>query len=74
MLHLTIANDGFISANSVLCQRKSKVGKAGSASVSGAPSSGRYGDVAATASGGLTLRDPVTGAQYVQIQLLQVRS
>ncbi|KAK5873114.1 hypothetical protein PBY51_013756 [Eleginops maclovinus] len=47
-------------------QRRSKGGKAASA-----PSAGRYGDGAAAANGGLTLRDPVTGAQYVQIQLLQ---
>lgn len=40
-----------------------------------APSGVRYGEGAAAATnGGLTLRDPVTGAQYVQIQLLQVRS
>ncbi|XP_030230076.1 uncharacterized protein si:dkey-156n14.3 isoform X1 [Gadus morhua] len=60
------------SSSSGLSQRKNKVGKAGSASTSLVPSSGRYGDGAHTAaSGGLTLRDPVTGAQYVQIQLLQ---
>ncbi|XP_034096069.1 zinc finger protein ZXDC isoform X1 [Gymnodraco acuticeps] len=47
-------------------QRKSKGGKAASG-----PSAGRYGDGAAASNGGLTLRDPVTGAQYVQIQLLQ---
>ncbi|KAG7494326.1 zinc finger protein ZXDC-like [Solea senegalensis] len=35
------------------------------------PSGARYGEGASTANGGLTLRDPVTGAQYVQIQLLQ---
>lgn len=39
-----------------------------------APSGAHYGEGAAAANGGLTLRDPVTGAQYVQIQLLQVRS
>lgn len=39
-----------------------------------APSAARYSEGAAAANGGLTLRDPVTGAQYVQIQLLQVRS
>ncbi|KAI4789209.1 hypothetical protein KUCAC02_035386, partial [Chaenocephalus aceratus] len=50
-------------------QRKSKGGKAASG-----PSAGRYGDGAAAANGGLTLRDPVTGAQYVQIQLLQLSS
>lgn len=38
-----------------------------------APCSGRYSEGAAAVNGGLTLRDPVTGAQYVQIQLLQVR-
>lgn len=39
-----------------------------------APSGARYGEGAAAVNGGLTLRDPVTGAQYVQIQLLQVGS
>lgn len=39
-----------------------------------APSDARFGEGAAAANGGLTLRDPVTGAQYVQIQLLQVGS
>ncbi|XP_047203498.1 zinc finger protein ZXDC isoform X3 [Girardinichthys multiradiatus] len=38
---------------------------------SSATPGGRYSDGAAAASGGLTLRDPVTGTQYVQIQLLQ---
>lgn len=38
-----------------------------------APSGARYGEGAAATNGGLTLRDPVTGAQYVQIQLLQVK-
>lgn len=37
-----------------------------------APSAARFGEGASAANGGLTLRDPVTGAQYVQIQLLQV--
>ncbi|CAL8340897.1 unnamed protein product [Lota lota] len=59
------------SSTSGLSQRKSKVGRAGSASAPLGPSSGRYGDGAPAASGVLTLRDPVTGAQYVQIQLLQ---
>ncbi|KAL6111390.1 zxdc [Pungitius sinensis] len=36
-----------------------------------APSAVRYSEGAAATNGGLTLRDPVTGAQYVQIQLLQ---
>ncbi|XP_061793917.1 zinc finger protein ZXDC [Nerophis lumbriciformis] len=47
-------------------QRKAKGSKS-----SCAPSSARYGEGATPANGGLTLRDPVTGAQYVQIQLLQ---
>ncbi|XP_041639109.1 zinc finger protein ZXDC [Cheilinus undulatus] len=45
-------------------QRKAKGAKA-------APSGARYAEGAAAANAGLTLRDPVTGAQYVQIQLLQ---
>uniref|UniRef100_A0AAQ4QK24 C2H2-type domain-containing protein n=1 Tax=Gasterosteus aculeatus aculeatus TaxID=481459 RepID=A0AAQ4QK24_GASAC len=47
-------------------QRKTKGPKAALA-----PSAVRYSEGAAAANGGLTLRDPVTGAQYVQIQLLQ---
>lgn len=50
-----------------LSQRKSKGVKAPMA-----PSGVGYGEGAAAANGGLTLRDPVTGAQYVHIQLLQV--
>ncbi|KAF7658975.1 hypothetical protein LDENG_00005170 [Lucifuga dentata] len=49
-------------------QRKSK---ATSATAPLAPSVACYGEGATAAGGGLTLRDPVTGAQYVQIQLLQ---
>lgn len=52
-------------------QRKSKGGKASSASAPLVPTSARFGEGSATANGGLTIRDPVTGAQYVQIQLLQ---
>ncbi|XP_074533368.1 zinc finger protein ZXDC [Halichoeres trimaculatus] len=52
-------------------QRKSKGGKAATAPALMAPSGARYAEGAAAANGGLTLRDPVTGAQYVQIQLLQ---
>ncbi|KAL2090603.1 hypothetical protein ACEWY4_012866 [Coilia grayii] len=52
-------------------QRKGKGAKGGSATVSMASSSARFGEGAASASAGLTIRDPVTGAQYVQIQLLQ---
>ncbi|XP_056130412.1 zinc finger protein ZXDC [Lampris incognitus] len=52
-------------------QRKGKGGKAASISTSLAPSGARYSEGVTTVNGGLTLRDPVTGAQYVQIQLLQ---
>ncbi|KAM9364387.1 zinc finger protein ZXDC [Pholidichthys leucotaenia] len=54
------------SVSSGLNQRKIKAAKAPPV-----PSAARYSDGATAASGGLTLRDPVTGAQYVQIQLLQ---
>ncbi|XP_032369580.1 zinc finger protein ZXDC [Etheostoma spectabile] len=54
------------SGTSGLSQRKNKAVKAPMA-----PSSVGYGEGAAAATGGLTLRDPVTGAQYVHIQLLQ---
>lgn len=38
-----------------------------------ASGSGRFGEgPASTTTAGLTIRDPVTGVQYVQIQLLQV--
>ncbi|XP_072239051.1 zinc finger protein ZXDC isoform X2 [Leuresthes tenuis] len=53
------------------CQRKSKGLKVATTPVPLASSSARYSDGAVAANGGLTLRDPVTGAQYVQIQLLQ---
>ncbi len=59
------------SGSSGLSQRKTKGVKAAPAPM--APTSVRYGEGAAAVNGGLTLRDPVTGAQYVQIQLLQVR-
>ncbi|KAM6980193.1 zinc finger protein ZXDC [Aplochiton taeniatus] len=59
------------SGSSGLGQRKNKGGKVASASTSLASSSARFGEGTTTANGGLTLRDPVTGAQYVQIQLLQ---
>uniref|UniRef100_A0AAQ6A8C7 C2H2-type domain-containing protein n=1 Tax=Amphiprion ocellaris TaxID=80972 RepID=A0AAQ6A8C7_AMPOC len=61
------------SGTSGSSQRKTKGAKAPVAPVPLAPSGGRYSDGATAANGGLTLRDPVTGAQYVQIQLLQVR-
>lgn len=57
--------------SSGLGQGKSKGAKAAPGPVPLALSGPRYGEGAATASGGLALRDPVT--QYVQIQLLQVR-
>ncbi|KAM8916994.1 zinc finger protein ZXDC [Spinachia spinachia] len=47
-------------------QRKTKGLKAALA-----PSAVRYSEGAAAANGSLTLRDPVSGAQYVHIQLLQ---
>lgn len=37
------------------------------------PSAAQCNDGATSVNGGLTLRDHATGAQYVQIQLLQVR-
>ncbi|XP_041945254.1 LOW QUALITY PROTEIN: zinc finger protein ZXDC [Alosa sapidissima] len=52
-------------------QRKAKGGKSASSAAPLASSGARFGEGADSASGGLTLRDPVTGAQYVQIQLLQ---
>uniref|UniRef100_UPI0037E8EF57 zinc finger protein ZXDC n=1 Tax=Semicossyphus pulcher TaxID=241346 RepID=UPI0037E8EF57 len=52
-------------------QRKTKGAKTATAPALMAPSGARYAEGAAAANGGLTLRDPVTGAQYVQIQLLQ---
>ena len=64
----------FIQGSLGLSQRKNKGGKASTASVSLVAPGARYGEGTTAANGGLTLRDPVTGAQYVQIQLLQVRS
>ncbi|XP_026163308.1 zinc finger protein ZXDC [Mastacembelus armatus] len=57
------------SGSSGLSQRKSKGAKAVAAPAPLAPSGARYGEGAATANGGLTMRDSVT--QYIQIQLLQ---
>lgn len=70
MMMLSLPNPGSSGSS----QRKTKVAKAAIAPALLAPSGARYGEGAATANGGLTLRDPITGAQYVQIQLLQVRS
>lgn len=53
------------------CQRKTKASKVAMAAVPLTSSGSRYSDGAVATSGGLTLRDPVTGTQYVQIQLLQ---
>ncbi|KAG9352961.1 hypothetical protein JZ751_017537 [Albula glossodonta] len=58
-------------SGTTLGPRKSKGVKGSSAPAPGAPASGRFGEGVASANGGLTIRDPVTGAQYVQIQLLQ---
>ncbi|XP_010893285.2 zinc finger protein ZXDC [Esox lucius] len=57
------------SGSSGLSQRKSKGGISSSAASPLAAT--RFGDGSAAANAGLTIRDPVTGAQYVQIQLLQ---
>ncbi|XP_035517658.1 zinc finger protein ZXDC isoform X1 [Morone saxatilis] len=59
------------SGSSGSSQRKTKGVKAAGAPAPMAPSGACYSEGAAAANGGLTLRDPVTGAQYVQIQLLQ---
>ncbi|XP_041744656.1 zinc finger protein ZXDC isoform X1 [Coregonus clupeaformis] len=59
------------SGSSGLGQRKSKGWKASSTSTPLVPTSARFGEGSTAANGGLTIRDPVTGAQYVQIQLLQ---
>ncbi|XP_037534616.1 zinc finger protein ZXDC [Nematolebias whitei] len=58
------------SATSV-CQRKPKGSKVTTAAVPLPCSGSQYSDGAEAAGGGLAWRDPVTGAQYVQIQLLQ---
>nr|XP_006631152.2 PREDICTED: zinc finger protein ZXDC isoform X2 [Lepisosteus oculatus] len=52
-------------------QRKCKSGKGSSATVPAASPSGRFSEGVVSPSGGLTIRDTATGAQYVQIQLLQ---
>ncbi|KAJ8400647.1 hypothetical protein AAFF_G00394160 [Aldrovandia affinis] len=62
---------GCSSGGTGLGPRKSKGVKASSAAGPAAPASGRFSEGVASANGGLTIRDPVTGAQYVQIQLLQ---
>ncbi|XP_076012614.1 zinc finger protein ZXDC [Genypterus blacodes] len=59
------------TATAGVIQRKSKAATASSAVALLAPSGTCYGEGTTAASGGLTLRDPVIGTQYVQIQLLQ---
>ncbi|XP_030357360.1 zinc finger protein ZXDC isoform X3 [Strigops habroptila] len=52
-------------------QRKSKGGKVSPTNFSSSTPSSRLGGNIVLPNGGLTIRDPATGAQYVQIQLLQ---
>ncbi|KAM8799730.1 zinc finger protein ZXDC [Eudromia elegans] len=52
-------------------QRKSKGGKVSPTSFSSSVPGSRLGGNIVLPNGGLTIRDPATGAQYVQIQLLQ---
>ncbi|KGL81912.1 Zinc finger protein ZXDC, partial [Tinamus guttatus] len=52
-------------------QRKSKGGKVSPTSFSSSIPGSRLGGNIVLPNGGLTIRDPATGAQYVQIQLLQ---
>ncbi|XP_075430714.1 zinc finger protein ZXDC-like isoform X2 [Ascaphus truei] len=52
-------------------QRKSKGGKPSAAVSSAVGQGGRFCSNVVMPNAGLTLRDPATGAQYVQIQLLQ---
>ncbi|KAM4720784.1 zinc finger protein ZXDC [Rhinophrynus dorsalis] len=60
---------GSSSAGTSPTQKKSKCTKQSSSAVS-SPNS-RFGSNVVMPNGGLTLRDPATGTQYVQIQLLQ---
>ncbi|KAM9374720.1 zinc finger protein ZXDC [Phaethornis superciliosus] len=52
-------------------QRKSKGGKISPTSFSSSTPGSQLGGNIVLPNGGLTIRDPATGAQYVQIQLLQ---
>uniref|UniRef100_A0A7M4G2L6 ZXD family zinc finger C n=1 Tax=Crocodylus porosus TaxID=8502 RepID=A0A7M4G2L6_CROPO len=52
-------------------QRKSKGGKVSPTNFSSSSHGSRMGGNVVLPNGGLTMRDPATGAQYVQIQLLQ---
>lgn len=62
------------SGASVSGQRKSKGGKVSPTNFSSSNTGSRLGGNIVLPNGGLTIRDPATGAQYVQIQLLQVRA
>ncbi|XP_029103656.1 zinc finger protein ZXDC isoform X2 [Scleropages formosus] len=53
-----------------LAKKKKQKGPGGGPAA-GVAAGGRFTDSVTSASGELTLRDPVTGTQYVQIQLLQ---
>lgn len=55
-------------------QRKNKGGKVSPTNFSSPTPGSRLGGNIVLPNGGLTIRDPATGAQYVQIQLLQVRA
>ncbi|OCT85799.1 hypothetical protein XELAEV_18023968mg [Xenopus laevis] len=61
-------NGGSTSAGTSPTQRKSKSAKQSPVASS---SGSRFGSNAVMPNGGLTLQDPATGAQFVQIQLLQ---
>lgn len=65
--YLTVTLLPLESGSSGSSQRKCKTARA-----SAVLSAIRYSEGSVAANGGLTLRDPITGAQYVQIQLLQV--
>ncbi|KAM8995169.1 zinc finger protein ZXDC isoform 3-T3 [Ara ararauna] len=63
--------NGSSTAASGSGQRKSKGGKVSPTNFSSPTPGSRMGGNIVLPNGGLTIRDPATGAQYVQIQLLQ---
>ncbi|NWS39484.1 ZXDC protein, partial [Probosciger aterrimus] len=63
--------NGSSTAASGSGQRKSKGGKVSPTNFSSSTPGSRLGGNIVLPNGGLTIRDPATGAQYVQIQLLQ---
>ncbi|KAM9533913.1 zinc finger protein ZXDC isoform 1-T1 [Guaruba guarouba] len=63
--------NGSSTAASGSGQRKSKGGKVSPTNFSSPTPGSRMGGSIVLPNGGLTIRDPATGAQYVQIQLLQ---